>query len=363
MYVCTLIVELQRAGWEPVVVCVRDSRADHFLREHGVEVRDSGGSGYFNVHDIGLVRRLIRERQAIAVHSHTRFDVWTASLAARFAPRVRFVHSVYMNVAPKRDPIHTSIYSRADAILSSSEIINREIRERYPVDQTRVHLLRYGIDLRPYAHDPHAREQRRAALGVAPDQMLVGMMGRIDTQKGVHEFVESYTLLPPAVREHVRYLLIGEPTLARTNADGTPEYETESAACEEYVRGFIAANGLGDRVLRLGFQKEFIPLLNAMDVFVLPSYAETYSLSVLNAMAMGLPVIGTRAGGTSEQIGENERGTLIMPRSAHDIADAVTHYATHPQDRLRHGEAGRAFVQSEHEMGGTIARLAAIYRG
>lgn len=345
------------------MVCVPGSRAESYLREHGIEVQRSEGSGYFNVHDIGLVRRLVRERGAVAVHSHTRFDVWTASLAARFTPRVRLIHSVYMNVAPKRDILHRFIYRRANAVLSSSELINREIRERYPVHPSRVHLMRYGIDLALYQNDSAVRTQRRTSLGVAPEEILVGMMGRIDTQKGVREFVESYPLLPERARDCTKYLLIGEPTLARTRADGTPEYEPDSAACEAHIRAFINDHRLGERIIRVGFQREFIPYLNAMDVFVLPSYAETYSLSVLNAMAMGLPVIGTKAGGTEEQVIDGERGLLIAPRSAQAIADAVAFYVEHPDARVSHGAAGRQYVFTEHEMGRTVERLGEIYRG
>jgi D-inositol-3-phosphate glycosyltransferase len=268
-----------------------------------------------------------------------------------------------MNVAPKKDILHRWIYGRANGIFSSSEIINKEIRERYPVDPARVHLLRYGVALEKFISDETIRLKVRNALGIQENEILVGMMGRIDRQKGVREFAESYMLLPEDKRAKIKYLIIGEQTILRTEKNGTIVYEPESKACDEYIRSFIAMNNIGRNVLRLGYQNDIVPFLNAMDIFALPSYAEMYSLSVIDAMAMGLPVIGTKAGGTEEQLAGGNRGILIESKSSEAIAQAVTFYANNPQIRAAHGEEARTFARENHSMEKTIARLIDFYSG
>ncbi len=362
LYVCTLAVTLAQSGWKPVVLCVPGSKVEQFLHDHSIETYPSTGSGYFNVHDILLAQKIIRKRGISVVHSHTRFDIWTASWAVRGFPKVRLFHSVYMNVAAKKDFLHRWIYKRADGIFSSSEIINREIRERYPVQPSRVHLLRYGITLNDFSRNDAVRRETRRTLGVSENEILVGILGRIDVQKGVREFTESYLLLPKEKREAIKYLIIGEPTILRTREDGSQEYEPESKACDEYITSFIAQNHLEKNIIRVGFRKMIVPYLSAMDIFVLPSYAEMYSLSVINAMAMGLPVIGTKAGGTEEQIESGVRGTLIEPRDPAAIARAVEYYADHPETRAAHGAEAEKYASANHSMSTTIATLLDFYR-
>jgi len=342
---------------------VPDSKVDIFLREHSIETIPSSASGYFNFTDVREAKKIIRRRNVSVIHSHTRFDVWTASLAARGISDVKFFHSVYMNVAPKKDVLHRWIYRRANGIFSSSEIINKEIRERYPVDSARVHLLRYGIALEKFVSDETVRRRTRTSLGIQENEIVVGMMGRIDTQKGVREFVESYMRLPENKRGQIKYLIIGEPTILRTEKDGTIVYEPESKACDEYIRSYITKNNIGNNILSLGYQNDIVPILNAMDIFALPSYAEMYSLSVIDAMAMGLPVIGTKAGGTEEQLEGGKRGILIEPKKPGAIAQAVAFYADSPKIRAAHGEEARAFVRENHSMEKTVARLIDFYNG
>ncbi|HET7152261.1 MAG TPA: glycosyltransferase, partial [Candidatus Kapabacteria bacterium] len=250
LYVCTLAATLAQSGWKPIVLCVPGSKSEQFLREHSVETYPSTGEGYFNVHDILLAQQIIRKRCVSVVHSHTRFDIWTASWAVRGFPKVKLFHSVYMNVAAKKDFLHTWIYKRADGIFSSSEIINKEIRERYPVDPSRVHLLRYGIDLGNFTKNDSVREETRRTLGVAENDILVGILGRIDVQKGVREFAESYLLLPKEKRDGIKYLIIGEPTILRTKEDGSQEYEPDSKACDAYITSFIHENHLEKNIIR-----------------------------------------------------------------------------------------------------------------
>jgi glycosyltransferase involved in cell wall biosynthesis len=120
------------------------------------------------------------------------------------------------------------------------------------------------------------------------------------------------------------------------------------------------------RLLVLPFQQDIVPMLNALDVLALPSYREMYSLSVLEAMAMKLPVIGTDREGTTEQLcansmGEEARGLLIEPKSPKAIADAVRTYVESPELRSNHGAAGHEWVHSEHSMSRMLDTLGRVY--
>jgi glycosyltransferase involved in cell wall biosynthesis len=94
----------------------------------------------------------------------------------------------------------------------------------------------------------------------------------------------------------------------------------------------------------------------------LVTYKETYSLSVIDAMNHGLPVIGTNTGGTPEQVQDGVRGILVNPKDPMGIAKAITAYVENPSLQKQHGEAAKTWVQSEHNWKHTIQQLIDIYK-
>jgi glycosyltransferase involved in cell wall biosynthesis len=97
-----------------------------------------------------------------------------------------------------------------------------------------------------------------------------------------------------------------------------------------------------------------------MDVFILATYKETYSLAVLDAMGAGLPVIGTNSGGTPEQV-TPERGLLIEPKSAQSIADSIQYYVENISLVQQHGNAAKLWVTQEHNWPRTLEQLNKLY--
>jgi hypothetical protein len=355
------MIELARSGEELEAVVPKNARASVVLRDAGIRVHACRNPGHGTLADVMQLRRVLRDSRIDLIHSHTRFDLWRGSLSLFGDARRRHVHSVYMNVAPKRDLAHRLLFSKVDAVVSSSEFSNRKIAAAFPVAPDAIHLVRYGRDLQRYAADPARRTALREKMGCGPGDLVVGMACRIDAQKGVREFAESLLSLSTDARDRVKYWMIGEPTIAGVDAAGRPVFEESGAALESWLSAFIASERLGDRFARIPFQDDIVPWLDAMDVFVLASYAEMYSLAVVDAMAMGLPVIGTNAEGTPEQVRDVETGILVEPRSAEEIAAAVERYAADPALRAAHGAAGREWVRREHAMDESVRRMRAIY--
>jgi D-inositol-3-phosphate glycosyltransferase len=127
------------------------------------------------------------------------------------------------------------------------------------------------------------------------------------------------------------------------------------------LQEFVKRENIQGTLELIPFQKNPTPFLQKADVFILATYKETYSLSVIDAMLMGLPVIGTNTGGTTEQIKHNERGILIAPRSAEDIAKAIAFYVNHPQERQEHGKAAWEWATQEHSWEHTLETLRHMY--
>ncbi len=361
LYACTLMAELAKAGIGVLAICRPRSKAASFLTERGVEVLHLPNSRRISPAGIGYLRRLVAERGIDAVHVHYHSDVWLASLALRSDPVRRLILSIYMGVPPKRDPIHRFIYARVDSIITSSADLSSRLPDLYAVPRSRVFLVPYGRVLEEYRRDESRRSSIRELQGVGPADILVGTMLRIDPGKGVMDFAESFLYIDPVLRSRVTYMIVGEPTRkGRAATRGSPFEER----CEAYLRSiqtFIAAQGLTQQVRMVGYQDDRIGYLSAMDAFVFPSRDELFSLVVLDAMGMELPVIAAAAGGNVAQVEDGATGLLYNVADSRDLASKISRCLSEPGLGRRLGQSARARVEEVHDMKKTIGRLVEIY--
>ncbi len=360
LYVCSLIREQIRQGWKVWVMIIPESRIYEELRESGAELIYGKPSRKIHFQNIRKIRQVLDFEQISIVHSHNRLDVWAASLATLFS-KTRHIHSVYMLVAhTKKTPPHYLIYGTVDTFISTSELTNQAIAKNLPLANNKIELIPYGRYLENYKISAEKRQKIRE-LHQSEGKIVVGMLCRIDKQKGVREFVDSYLLLPKNLREKVVYWLIGEPTIEKSQG-GETIYTEESIIAENHINKLISSQKIEKNIVRMGFQKDYISYLGSMDIFVLASYNEMYSLSLLEAMLMKVPVIGTNTGGTPEQIVDSQRGLLIKPFSATEISNAVVKYIQNTGLRENCAEEAQKWASERHDWKKTIELYRNVYK-
>jgi glycosyltransferase involved in cell wall biosynthesis len=159
-------------------------------------------------------------------------------------------------------------------------------------------------------------------------------MSRVDEQKGLRDFALSFNYLPSHLKEKIKFWIVGEPTIDKIDRDGNPIYEAESKNLYNWLKDYVQKPDIQGRIMLIPFQKDFISYLGSADIFILPSRNEMYSLAVIDAMLLSLPVIGTRAEGTQEQISDSYNGILVDISSPKQIAEAITKLVANP-DMIR----------------------------
>ncbi len=359
LYTFQFILALQQAGVNNVAMVRSGSRLEEACKAAGIETMTTNHQARVSPTNITMVRRFCRLHTNAIVHSHTRLDVWTGSIAVA-GTSVPHVHSVYMIAVNKRDPLHAFIYGRVNAIVSTSLINNEAIRLGFPISPERIHLIRYLRDPAASVRREDARAELRASLGVADDEILVGLAARIDVQKGIREFVDSFFLLPEDVQRRVHFVVIGEPSVQGMDEQGVPVYEPQSVELQSWIIDRAAHSFARRRLHILPFQNDLGASLSALDVFVLPSYHETYSLTVIEAMMNGVPVIGTNTGGTPEQLSDG-RGRSVEPRSAHALAKAITSEIRDFTTRQLHATNGYAWACAKHDPSTVVQQWLDLY--
>ncbi len=361
LYTILLVKKIAESGINTAIYCIPGSRIDEEAQKLGIRVYCGKKQARLSLPDIKHLRTIIKKDGYQIVHSHTRQDVWLSSLSLLFLKNKKQIFSLYMSAPSKKDFIHRFIYSKVTAITSSSEILNERIRKNYPVLPEQVHLLRYGRDLSLYQKNLDDRKKIRKLLNVNDNEYVIATMCRIDPEKGVREIAESILHLKPEIKNKVKIWIMGEPTLDHTAPDGTPVYEPQAEEMYQWLQNFSQLPEVEKRLHVIPFQINIIPYLGAMDIFVLGTYKETYSLSVIDAMGMGLPVIGTNSGGTPEQIENNVRGILVEAKSSKEIASAITTYIENPKLIRVHGENAKKWVFVEHSWQYKVTQLNKLY--
>jgi len=362
VYACTLMDELRTAGLTVGAVCKPGSKVEAYLKAHNIQRTYLPAYSSVSLRSIRFLRSLIRQNGVDAVHVHFHRDIWPASFALRGDGHRKLFVSVYMGISGKNDIWHRYIHARVDGFFTSSKLLNDRFPRLYGVPKDKIHFLPYGRRLGQYAVCEEKRRTIRSSLAIGPDEILVGTMVRIDPGKGVMDFAESFLYLGTELQQKVRYLIVGEPTRKGNAKPGEPLFEPH---CEEYLRRlqtYVAEHGLEKKIYLVGFQDDVIGYLSAMDIFVFPSRDELYSLVMLDAMAMSLPIVAAGASGNLEQVEDGVNGFLYNVADSKHLAARLSIYMRDSDIRLSHGAAARKYAEEHHDMKNTIARLTKYYQ-
>ena len=163
----------------------------------------------------------------------------------------------------------------------------------------------------------------RASCGLPASARLVGTVGHLERSKGQQDLIEAAALLARELPD-VFFALVGEGA-------GRAEFARQAASL-----------GIAERVIFTGFRADVPAVLADFDLFVMPSHAEGLCTAAVEAMAAGLPVIATAAGGLVEVVADGETGLLVPPRNPEALANAIRRLLTDESLRRRMGAAARA---------------------
>lgn len=231
------------------------------------------------------------------------------------------------------------------AVVAVSRENRRTLVGHYGLPPAQVEVIPNGIDLSAFAEPvpPEAAAALRRTFGLPAESRVVITVGRLASNKGQHHLVAA----APAVVARfptVHFLLVGEG-------------EARPALMRQ-----IAALGLKGHFTLAGQRGDVPALLRGSDVFVLPSLAEGFALALLEALAVGLPVVATRVGGAEEAIVPGENGFLVPPGDPQALAAALIAVLDMPPMALAAMRAAARRAVARFDLSYTAAQTLALYR-
>ncbi len=327
------------------VLLAADPRGELFARAPvlGLPAIPLTFGGRANLGAFLTLRRLVRQQGVDILHTHSSLDSWVGTLALLGRRhRTRLVRTRHLSTAIRPNLPTRWLYQQADAIITTGEAIRTLVRERAGVAADRVVSIPTGVSLERFA--PHLPADRDRLPATWPAEVpVIGSVAVLRSWKGHLYLLEAVQHLLQAGLP-VRLLLVGEGPYR-------PVLEDK-----------IAALDLAGQVWLAGYQEDVPAWLALMDIVVLASYAnEGVPQSLLQAMAMAKPVVGTQCGGIPEIIQPEVNGLLVPPRDSRALAAALRRLLQNPALRERFGTAGRERVQARHSLAEMARAVEAVY--
>ena len=314
----------------------------------GVTVIDEQGNTWWQI--LWRLTHYLRSRPVDILHTHRYKENILGCMAAKISGVTHVVRTVHgsTELSSGWKGVKAKLYKAIDKIvcryfvsclIAVSRDISGHLERTFP-GKTIIHISNC-IDERRLVPTT-AREEKRLELGLRPSEFVIGTVGRLNPVKGTEYLIRA---VPEIVkrREDVRVLVVG---------DGPLRGDLEA---------LVQFLGLEKTVTFLGWRDDSVDIINALDLFVLPSLHEGMPTVLLEAMFLGIPVVASATGGIPETVADGWNGLLVEPRSELSLSEKCIRVISHPHSANKRAKNAMQDVYKYH-LHETVAPLLALYR-
>lgn len=295
------------------------------------------------------IYRLIKRIKAKIVHTNT-----TLILGSGIAAKLAGVKSVYHEHATSIShpewaamSLVKAVDRLSDAVLANTGAVAHVFTSR-GVPESKVKVMYYALDLKPFETDYDYEESFRKEIGVGRDEKLIGLVGRINPGKG-------HDILFHAIKS----IIPRHPSL-KVAIVGKEETRIEKDFLRE-LKALAEKMDIKDRIIFTGMRDDVPRVMKSLDLLVLPSHHEGFGIVLMEAMAAGVPVIGSNVGGIPEVIEHNRSGLIIDPGSVEALSSAIDGLLSDPQKSLQMAKNGRKRVEDVFSLERLGSELNGLY--
>lgn len=328
----------------PAVLIAHKSGELRRRAAEGLRTAELNPAGEFDLQAAWQLHRLLRTYTPDVVHLHDPMGVALMAMALQVQPRLRprplIVASRRVDFHLKRNALSRWKYRHIDVFIAVSDVIRRMlIEDGIPAD--RIEVVHDGVPISAIDKMPPA--DIHAELWLPHGSPIVGNVAALVPHKGQKDLIAAAAKVVRAVPD-ARFVILGEGELR--------------PALEQQVRDL----GLDRHVFLPGFRPDVLPLQKGFTLFVMSSLTEGLGSSMLDAMACGTPIVGTRAGGIPEAIEHVRTGLLVKPHHPDELAAAIVRLLKDADLRRRLGAAARAHVEQAFSVERMVEGTLAVYQ-
>lgn len=345
------LVKLQhRQGHRCQVVCLfeRGARA-HELDELGIPVHACGKRRGLDLRALARARRMVRSHATDVLHTHNAVAHYQAVLATCGLGVRRVINTRHGMGSNRRSGRREWLYRRAltrtDAVVTVCQAACRDAIRRGIVPAAMAKVVPNGIRVESFPTANAAMRERLLRILQMPVQTwVIGNVGRLNWAKNQAGLIRAFRQVHEERPDTVLVLI------------GDGELRTELQQC-------AITEGVADSVRFLGDRNDVPELLQGLDQFVLSSLSEGYSMALLEACAVALPIVATTVGGNGEIVHDGSNGRLVPAGDPAALANAMLDLLRNPERALALGRAARTWVEHHGSLEAMASHYASLYHG
>ncbi len=245
-------------------------------------------------------------------------DIDQLSWAKTFSPELKIIYMQQMQLGvKKKNPYQTWRNSKIDKWVSPLGWLSQEAKDLTRVDHKKLVEIPLGQDFEQLMEGVKDKAASREKLGLAQDKIFVGSLGRLDPAKGIESIIKALSIIRKSNND-MELVIMGENT---RNMPGDHKQVLQELAKTLDISSFVHF---------LPFSENVQDFFGSIDLFVMASEKETFGMVTIEAMANGIPVIGSNKGGTPELLDFGAAGILFEQGDHTDLAKKIIEYLNDP---------------------------------
>ncbi|MEK6325246.1 MAG: glycosyltransferase family 4 protein [Acidobacteriota bacterium] len=318
---------------------LRDALAGVIASWHEMPLRNS-----LDLQSARAIAALVDAHGIEIIHAHMGRDYLVAALACKRTNGVKLVLTRHHYLPLKRHALYRWMLRDVAAVIAVSDSVRESVIERLGLPDERVHTVPNWID--PERFKPIERDAARAMFRLRAN-IVVACIGQVTPAKGQEEFVRAAATIA-RMRSDIEFLIVGEE-------------REEEGPFTAHLNVLATSLGVGEKLRFTGRVRHIAELLAAVDVVVVPSWDEGFSLVTIEAMAARRAVLASNVGGMAGIIKDNVTGLLVPPRNVHALTDKLLWLVSDAPLRERLSVQGQRDVYTRFGREQIIERIEAIY--
>jgi glycosyltransferase involved in cell wall biosynthesis len=314
------------------------------LIEKGINLRILGMKSYYNPYNILKLSYYLKKSRITIIHLHGYFGNTFGRLSAVFAGvpiKIAHIHTTYYKFKKRNICIEKLLSYFTDKIICISKATKKFVEEFEGISEKKTCLIYNGVSpVRELSYKPNLK---RISCNFSKDDIIAITVASLVHHKGHRILIDAISIISKKFK-NLKLFILGDGPLRGT--------------LESHVRD----KGLESTIIFIGKKNDVFSYLKISDLFILPSIErEGLGLALIEAMASGLPLIGTDIGGIPEVIENNVNGIMIPPDNTNSLAEAIERLITDQKLRNEMGKEGKRIFKEKFSEKTMIHKIESLY--
>ena len=312
---------------------------------------------YIDLYSIFRIGMILKKFKPDVVHIYFISDIWLVVPAVKlFCPRAKIFLLRCMQSSKMKDFARTILFNALDKIITVSDFIKYDFLSKTHIKNDKIETIYVGVDLSKFDSSVDNHNILRLDYGIKSADIIIGLVGRIDTGKGQDKFIYAAKDVVQKLKsqdlqlmDKLKFFIIGS---------------SEKGAGFDYENGLkqlVKDFELDDKLVFTGFMEDIPSAMNSLDIAVFPSKDESFGMVVIEAMAMKKAVVVVKRGAFSEIVTHDENG-LIVDYDSKALADGILELVLDENKRKMFGENGKKVVKDKFDLEITVQKFLELYK-